>query len=173
MNDTESTSSSNFQKTGLEPLSFNSFFFFFLPVQGLGCGTRIFICSIWTLTRSMWDSPWPGIEPQPPALGVQSLSHRTTREVLVISFLIATWGNHLLSDHYNHPLVSAKTGFRTPADPEMHTCSSPVRSCSLEGLTLKLKLQYFGHLMRRVDSLEKTLMLGGIGGRRSPTHPPG
>ena len=38
--------------------------------------------------------------------------------------------------------------------------------CSLEGLTLKLKLQYFRHLMRRVDSLEKTLMLGGIGGRR-------
>ena len=36
--------------------------------------------------------------------------------------------------------------------------------CSLEGLMLKLKLQYFGHLMRRVDSLEKTLMLGGIGG---------
>ena len=42
--------------------------------------------------------------------------------------------------------------------------SSP--GCSLEGLMLKLKLQYFGHLMRRVDSLEKTLMLGGIGGRR-------
>ena len=38
--------------------------------------------------------------------------------------------------------------------------------CSLEGLMLKLKLQYFGHLMRRVDSLEKTQMLGGIGGRR-------
>ena len=38
--------------------------------------------------------------------------------------------------------------------------------CSLEGLMLKLRLQYFGHLMRRVDSLEKTLMLGGIGGRR-------
>ena len=37
--------------------------------------------------------------------------------------------------------------------------------CSLEGMMLKLKLQYFGHLMRRVDSLEKTLMLGGIGGR--------
>ena len=37
--------------------------------------------------------------------------------------------------------------------------------CSLEGLMLKLKLRYFGHLMRRVDSLEKTLMLGGIGGR--------
>ena len=38
--------------------------------------------------------------------------------------------------------------------------------CSLEGLMLRLKLQYFGHLMGRVDSLEKTLMLGGIGGRR-------
>ena len=37
---------------------------------------------------------------------------------------------------------------------------------SMEGLMLKLKLQYFGHLMRRIDSLEKTLMLGGIGGRR-------
>ena len=38
--------------------------------------------------------------------------------------------------------------------------------CSLEGMMLKLKLQYFGHLTGRVDSLEKTLMLGGIGGRR-------
>ena len=38
--------------------------------------------------------------------------------------------------------------------------------CSLEGMMLKLKLQYFGHLMRRVNSLEKNLMLGGIGGRR-------
>ena len=39
--------------------------------------------------------------------------------------------------------------------------------CSLEGMILKLELQYFGHLIRRVDSLEKTLMLGGTGGRRS------
>ena len=43
--------------------------------------------------------------------------------------------------------------------------------CSLERLKLKLKLQYFGHLMRRVDSLEKTLMLGGIGGRRRRGRP--
>ena len=43
--------------------------------------------------------------------------------------------------------------------------------CSLEGRMLKLKLQYFGHLMRRVDSLEKTLMLGGIGGRRRRRRP--
>ena len=43
--------------------------------------------------------------------------------------------------------------------------------CSLEGMMLKLKLQYFGHLMRRVDSLEKTLMLGAIGGRRRRGRP--
>ena len=40
-----------------------------------------------------------------------------------------------------------------------------IPGCSLEGMMLKLKLQYFGHLLRRVDSLEKTLMLGGIGSR--------
>ena len=45
-------------------------------------------------------------------------------------------------------------------------CKEISPGCSLEGLMLKLKLQYFGHLMRRVDSLEKTLMLGGIGDRR-------
>ena len=43
--------------------------------------------------------------------------------------------------------------------------------CTLEGMMLKLKLQYFGHFMRRVDSLEKTLMLGGIGGRRRRGQP--
>ena len=48
-----------------------------------------------------------------------------------------------------------------------HSILKQVRpGCSLEGMMLKLKLQYFGHLMRRVDSLEKTLMLGGIGGKR-------
>ena len=46
-----------------------------------------------------------------------------------------------------------------------------IPGCSLEGMMLKLKLQYFGHLMRRVDSLEKTLMLGGIGGRRRKGQP--
>ena len=45
-------------------------------------------------------------------------------------------------------------------------CKEISPGCSLEGLMLKLKLQYFGHLMQRVDSLEKALMLGGIGGRR-------
>ena len=45
-------------------------------------------------------------------------------------------------------------------------CKEISRGYSLERMMLKLKLQYFGHLMRRVDSLEKTLMLGGIGGKR-------
>ena len=45
-------------------------------------------------------------------------------------------------------------------------CKEISLECSLEGMMLKLKLQYFGHLTRRDDSLEKTLMLGGIGGRR-------
>ena len=45
-------------------------------------------------------------------------------------------------------------------------CKEISPGCSLEGMILKLKLQYFGHLMRRVDLLEKTLMLGGVGGRR-------
>ena len=45
-------------------------------------------------------------------------------------------------------------------------CKEISPGISLEGMMLKLKLQYFGHLMRRVDSLERTLMLGGIGGRR-------
>ena len=45
-------------------------------------------------------------------------------------------------------------------------CKEISPGCSLEGMMLKLKLQYFGHFMLRVDSLEKTLMLGGIGGRR-------
>ena len=48
----------------------------------------------------------------------------------------------------------------------LHNCTQMSPGISLEGMTLKLKLQYFGHVMRRVDSLEKTLMLGGIGGRR-------
>ena len=45
-----------------------------------------------------------------------------------------------------------------------------IPGCSLEGLMLKLKLQYFGHLMQRVDSLEKTRMLGGSGGRKGTTE---
>ena len=55
---------------------------------------------------------------------------------------------------------------RTARRPNKSIVKEISPGCSLEGLMLKLKLQYFGHLMRRVDSQEKTLMLGGIGGRR-------
>ena len=51
------------------------------------------------------------------------------------------------------------------------TIGKTIALTSLEGMMLKLKLQYFGHLMRRVDSLEKTLMLGGIGGRKRRGRP--
>ena len=57
-------------------------------------------------------------------------------------------------------MVLEKT-FESPLD-----CKEMGSGCSLEGMMLKLKLQYFGHVMQRVDSLEKTRMLGGIGGRR-------
>ena len=60
----------------------------------------------------------------------------------------------------NARLDEAQAGIKTAGLKEI----SP--GCSLEGMMVKLKLQYFGHLMRRVDSLEKTLMLGRIGGRR-------
>ena len=65
-------------------------------------------------------------------------------------------------------MVLEKT-LESPLDcKEIQPVHSKVNSpgCSLERLMLKMKLQYFGHVMRRVDSLEKTLMLGGIGGRR-------
>ena len=54
----------------------------------------------------------------------------------------------------------------SPLDSNQSILKEISLGCSLEGMMLKLKLQYFGHLMRRVDSLEKTLMLGGIGARR-------
>ena len=66
-------------------------------------------------------------------------------------------------------MVLEKT-LKSPLDcKEIQPVLSP--GISLEGMMLKLKLQYFGHLMQRVDSLEKTLMLGGIGGRRRRGRP--
>ena len=62
-------------------------------------------------------------------------------------------------------MVLEKT-LQSPLDCKQSILKEISPGISLEGLMLKLKLQYFGHLMRRVDSLEKTLMLGGIGGRR-------
>ena len=80
-------------------------------------------------------------------------SGKLTAEVLIDAFELWYWRRHLRvpwnAKRSNHSILKE-------ISPEY----------SLEGLMLKLKLQYFGHLMRRVDSLEKTLMLGGIGARR-------
>ena len=68
----------------------------------------------------------------------------------------------LISQKYSdNPLAN-----KHPIRPNQSILKKISPECSLEGLMLKLKLQYFGHLMQRADSLEKTLMLGGIGGRR-------
>ena len=84
------------------------------------------------------DLPNPGIELRSPALQVNSLSPESQGRPTL----------QLTTIKYQSILKEISPG------------------CSLEGMMLKLKLQYFGHLMRRVDSLEKFLMLGGIGGRR-------
>ena len=62
-------------------------------------------------------------------------------------------------------MVLEKT-LESPLDSNQSILKEISPGCSLEGMMLKMKLQYFGHLMQRVDSLEKTLMLGGIGGKR-------
>ena len=103
------------------------------------------------------DLPNPGIEPRSPALQADSLltelqgkpsNSGAPQNKVCLSFpcfpIYLPW-----SDGTNQSILKE---------------ISP--GCSLEGMMLKLKLQYFGHLMRRVDSLEKTLLLGGIGGRR-------
>ena len=70
----------------------------------------------------------------------------------------------------NHPLLMCCPSWKYKALKQRRSNQSILKEISpgipLEGMMLKLKLQYFGHLMQRVDSLEKTLMLGGIGGRR-------
>ena len=65
-----------------------------------------------------------------------------------------------------HPQYTQFTALWTARRSNQSILKEIIPGCSLEGMMLKLKLQYFGHLMRRVDSQEKTLMLGGIGGRR-------
>ena len=76
----------------------------------------------------------------------------------------------------NQPITIRKSvdflkGYRTARRSNQPILKKISPGCSLEGMMRKLKLQYFGHLMQRVDSLEKTLMLGGIGGRRRRGRP--
>ena len=87
-------------------------------------------------------------------------------QMMTCALIVITYSLHgvmlyiQFQQHFLHPL-----GDSTHAD--AHSILKEISpGCSVEGLRLKLKVQYFGHLMRKADSLEKTLMLGGIGGRR-------
>ena len=110
----------------------------------------------------MWNlAPQPGLESWPPALGTQSLSHWTIRSWTMKK------AEHRKIDAFE--LWCWERLLRVPWTARRSNQSilkeiSP--GCSMEGMMLKLKLQYFGHLMKRVDSLQKTLMLGGIKGRK-------
>ena len=79
--------------------------------------------------------------------------------VLNLEFFLGILTNRLQAPAQFHPNPGRNTTEATERTPRQ-------RGGQVEGLMLKLKLQYFGHLMQRVDSLEKTLMLGGIGGKR-------
>ena len=113
-------------------------------------------CSVWALSARGLQSPQAQelpyvcgvLVPQNSCIGRQILNHWTTREVP--GSFISTGA--LRKASRRHILVIILKEIST--------------GCTLERLMLKLKLQYFGHLMRRVDSLEKTLILRGIGGRR-------
>ena len=91
------------------------------------------------------------------------------REMIAVRMMVKKEPSDLVNHIFSRPkslwICSESRGFCL-----LPTCGMNFRpvspGCSLEGLMLKLKLQYLGHLMRRVDSLEKPLMLGGIGGRR-------
>ena len=109
----------------------------------------------------MWDLPRPGIKLMSPDWQVDSqpLDHWGSPPALCVPYRLCWpyrlwWPFQVWLDH-THFLLLFYILLRGIS-----------LGCSLEGLMLKLKLQHFGHLMRRVDSLEKTLMLGGIGGRR-------
>ena len=116
---------------------------------------------------SLGDLPDPGIKPRSPALkadtlpseppgkphGCESWTIKKTEHQRIDAFELRCW----------RKLLRVPWTVRRSNQSILKEISP---GCSLEGLMLKLKLQYFGHLMRRVDSMEKTLILRGIGGRR-------
>ena len=104
---------------------------------------------------------------------IDNLSQELYTNYNVISLLIITWFLFfIIKIIWNYDAFELWCWRRLLRVPWMARRSNQsilkeiISGCSLEGMMLKLKLQYFGHLIRRVDSLEKTLMLGGIGGRR-------
>ena len=118
--------------------------------------------------------PYPMLYPKPSPTG----DHRTTRKASIHSFKSETskwcpkdwiWSTDgcILSGQYDFFFLKFELVVPWTARRSNQSILKEISpGCSLEGLMLKLKLQYFDHLMRRVDSLEKPLMLGGIGGRR-------
>ena len=147
---------------------FKETLFIYLAAPGLSCSMQDLVS-------------WPGIEPGTLALRTQNpsqLDHQWSPNSSVswcwwclnncmhLSKLIKMYNK---KENFTHCGVGEDSFLRVPWTARRSNQSilkeiSP--GCSLAGLMLKLKLQYFGHLMGRVDSLEKTLMLGGIGGRR-------
>ena len=89
--------------------------------------------------------------------GLHFICYIIDRHLACLQFFEITWA----TKNWRFWTVVLEKTLQSPLD-----CKEISPGCSLEGLMLKLKLQYFGHLMWRVDSLEKTLILGGIGGRR-------
>ena len=113
-------------------------------------------------TRPPCPSPIPGVHPNPCPLCRWCHSTISSSVVPFSSFLQSFPASGALRSTYT-PWTARRSNQSILKE------ISP--GCSLEGLILRLKLQYFGHLMRRVDSLEKTLMLGGFGGGRRRVWP--
>ena len=151
---------------------FFKYLFIYFAALGLSCGMQTLCCVMWDLV------PWLGVEPGSPALRAE-FYHWTTREVPA-SFFFFLRNGLILCESWTiktpeHQRIDAfelwcwRRLLRVPWT--ARRCNQSILKeispgCSLEGLMLKLKLQYFGHSMWRADLFEKTLMLGKIEGRR-------
>ena len=136
-----------------------------------GCGEKGTLLHCWwecKLVQPLWRTVWRFLkklqielpyDPAIPLLGIHTEETRIERDTCTPMFIAALF---IIARTWRRLLRVPWTARRSSQSILKEI--SPL--CSLEGQMLKLKLQYFGHLMRRVDSLEKTLMLGGIGGRR-------
>ena len=118
------------------------------------------MCTRCIKMESYWDQEQPHEPPLP-----RNLRFHNSLPTFLPQKKIKSQCIHLLNPHIRLHYLNL-TLFSLCNNPNQSILKEISPGISLEGMMLKLKLQYFGHLMRRVDSLEKTLMLGGIGGRR-------